>query len=69
MEKKKKHTSSELAAVVQYLKDLKPACVDGDSTYKDRKKARDDEIESLKKAQGILEDAFKKKSFAQIQKH
>merc|ERR1719443_1981430 len=40
-----KHTSSELDAVEQYLKDLEPACGTGDSSYDDRKKARADEIE------------------------
>merc|ERR1719362_1695127 len=35
-----KHTSDELEAVEQYMKDLGPACIDGDSTYEDRKKAR-----------------------------
>lgn len=58
---KKTGVEKELAAVEQYLKDLKPACEDGDSTYEDRKKARDDEIEALKKAQKVLEDAFKDK--------
>merc|ERR1712224_642296 len=44
-----KHTSSELDAVEQYLKDLEPACGTGDSSYDDRKKARADEIEALRK--------------------
>merc|ERR1719197_362928 len=56
-----KHVVSELEAVVQYLKDLEPACVTGDSTYEDRKQARADEIEALRKAQTILEEAFKEK--------
>merc|ERR1719263_722707 len=56
-----KHTSAELDAVEQYLKDLEPACDTGDSSYEDRKKARDDEIEALRKAQTILEDAFRQK--------
>merc|ERR1719345_7518 len=56
-----KHVVSELEAVTQYLKDLEPACVSGDSTYEDRKQARADEIEALRKAQGILESAFKAK--------
>merc|ERR1719272_2144459 len=60
-----KHVVSELEAVVQYLKDLEPACVSGDSTYEDRKQARADEIEALRKAQGILESAFKAKDFLQ----
>merc|ERR1719321_1902960 len=62
-----KHTNSELDAVNQYLKDLQPACGDGDSSYEDRKKARADEIEALRKAQTILEDAFRAKAF--LQKH
>jgi len=49
----------EHAAVVQYLKDLEHGCVDGDSTYEDRKAARAKEIEALGKAQIILRDAFK----------
>jgi len=56
-----KHVSAELEAVEQYLKDLEPACVSGDSTYEDRKKARSDEIDALRKAQVILEEAFKEK--------
>merc|ERR1719387_2736384 len=46
LEKQKKHTSDELSAVNQYLKDLEPACVSGDSTYEDRKAARTKEIEA-----------------------
>jgi len=60
--KSKKHFSAELEAVEQYLKDLEPACVDGDSSYEDRKKARTKEIEAIKKAEGILQDAFKEKA-------
>merc|ERR1719487_2641400 len=56
-----KHTTSEFDAVVQYLKDLQPACGEGDSSYEDRKKARADEITALRKAQTILEDAFRAK--------
>merc|ERR1719152_699802 len=56
-----KHTTSEFDAVVQYLKDLQPACGEGDSSYEDRKKARADEITALRKAQTILEDAFRSK--------
>merc|ERR1712129_370454 len=56
-----KHVSDEHAAVVQYLKDLEHGCVDGDSTYEDRKAARAKEIEALGKAQIILRDAFKEK--------
>jgi len=54
-----KHTTSEFDAVKQYLKDLEPACGTGDSSYGDRKQARTDEIEALRKAQGILEEAFR----------
>merc|ERR1712079_619796 len=53
LKKSKKHFSNELGAVEQYLKDLEPACVDGDSSYEDRKKARTKEIEAIKKAEGI----------------
>jgi len=56
-----KHTSAALDAVEQYLKDLEPACGTGDSSYDDRKKARADEIEALREAQAILEDAFRAK--------
>jgi len=54
-----KHVSDEHAAVEQYLKDLQHGCVDGDSTYEDRKAARQKEIDALGKAQIILRDAFK----------
>jgi len=56
-----KHVSSELDAVKTYLKDLQPACGEGDSSYEDRKKARADEITALRKAQTILEEAFRAK--------
>ena len=56
-----KHTSAALDAVEQYLKDLEPACGTGDSSYDDRKRDRADEIEALRKAQTILEDAFRAK--------
>merc|ERR1719199_916699 len=56
----KKDTSAELEKTNQYLVDLKPACVDGDKGgYDARKAARTKEIGALKKAQGILTDAFK----------
>merc|ERR1719217_1453472 len=61
----KAHLTKELEAAEQYLSDLKPACVSGDSTYSERKAARGDEIEALRKAQTILEDAFKPSSFLQ----
>merc|ERR1719231_2249065 len=53
-----KHNEKELEATVQYEADLQHACVDGDSTYEDRKAARTREIEALKVAQDILEKAF-----------
>lgn len=58
-EKSKKQTVTQHEAVVQYLTDLQPACVEGDSTYEDRKAARNAEITALKEAQVILADAFK----------
>jgi len=64
MTKSKKHTEGELEATEQYLKDLQPACVSGDSSYEDRKAARATEIEALQKVQGILTDAFKEEASA-----
>merc|ERR1740123_2756248 len=61
MGKSLKHVNAELGAVDQYLADLQPACVEGDSTYKDRKDARAAEIDSLKKAQVLLADWQKPK--------
>merc|ERR550514_1553736 len=58
LQKIKKQTSAELESVKQYLKDLQPACVDGDSSYEDRKAARTKEIDALKQAEGILATAF-----------
>merc|ERR1719146_251247 len=57
--KSKKHTDGELEATQKYLKDLQPACVSGDTSYEERKEARDTEIKALQKVQGILKDAFK----------
>mmetsp|Transcript_35212 Transcript_35212/g.109642 ORF Transcript_35212/g.109642 Transcript_35212/m.109642 type:complete len:725 (+) Transcript_35212:53-2227(+) len=51
-----KHVTGELGAVEQYLKDLGPACIQGDSTYAARKAARDQEITALKEAQVTLAD-------------
>merc|ERR1719478_1972292 len=64
MTSSKKNTNGELEATTQYMKDLKPACVSGDSSYEDRKEARATEIEALQKVQGILTDAFKEESAA-----
>merc|ERR1719498_1446343 len=66
--KNKKHTSDELEATEQYEKDLQPACVEGDSSYEDRKAARTQEIEALRTAQNILADAFKENSGNFLQK-
>merc|ERR1719157_87079 len=72
-----KDTDGELEKTDQYLTDLKPACVNGDSSYTDRKAARAQEITALKTAQVTLEDAFKEKvslaqggkKFLQISSH
>jgi len=53
------HSSKELEATEQYWADLQKACVNGDSTYAERKAARTQETEALREAQKILEDAFK----------
>jgi len=52
------HNNGELASTQKYMNDLDHACVDGDSTYGDRKAARTTEAEALRTAQGILETAF-----------
>merc|ERR1719215_35790 len=56
--KVRKQVGSDLAAVEQYLKDLEPACVQGDSTYEARKASRVKEIDALHEAQSILAGAF-----------
>merc|ERR1712203_508348 len=58
MTKLQQKVNVQLEAEKQYLKDLEPACVDGDSTYEDRKQARADEIKALKEAQVTLENAM-----------
>merc|ERR1719221_1702836 len=62
LKKTRKHVSGELEAVNQYYEDLKPACMDGDSSYEERKAARDKEIEALRQAEDILAKAFEDKS-------
>jgi hypothetical protein len=52
------HNTKELEATEKYMENLQPACVEGDSTYEDRKAARTQEIEALRNAQTILEEAF-----------
>lgn len=59
LSKNHKHVSDEHEATQQYQRDLQPACVEGDSTYEDRKAARTDEIEALHRSQDILAEAFK----------
>jgi len=66
----KKNVEAELEKTDQYAEDLKPACVNGDSSYGDRKKARSSEINALRKAQVILQDAFAEKpKLLQISRH
>merc|ERR1719183_774028 len=70
LKKTRKHLSGELEAVNQYYEDLKPACMDGDSSYEERKAARDKEIEALRQAEDILAKAFDDKSaFVAIRRH
>lgn len=56
-----KTVAGQKESVEQYLKDLQHACVDGDSTYDERKASRTKEIDALKQAQTILADAFEAK--------
>lgn len=60
MEKMLKTTQAEKDAAEKYDKELQPACVDGDSSYDDRKKARKKEINALMEAVDKLKNAFKK---------
>jgi len=71
MKKTRKHVSGELEAVNQYYEDLKPACMDGDSSYEERKAARDKEIEALRQAEDILAKAFDEKdaAFVAVSRH
>lgn len=62
LRKTHKEVSGELESVEQYLHDLEPACISGDSTYEERKAARDEEIGALGQAQVILRDAFKEEA-------
>jgi len=66
----KKDTEGELEKTEQYLSDLQKPCVDTDTgaSYDKRKAARSTEITALKKAQGILEDAFKEKAASFLQR-
>jgi len=71
LKKTRKHVSGELEAVNQYFEDLKPACMDGDSSYEERKAARDKEIEALRQAEDILAKAFDDKdaAFVAVNRH
>jgi len=76
MESQAENTHAELETTEKYLKDLKPACVTGDSSYDDRKAARGEELQALRRAQRILTDANKKPTkakdmmkFLEIQRH
>jgi DNA repair exonuclease SbcCD ATPase subunit len=64
----KKNVEGELEKTEQYLKDLQPACVTGDSDYETRKASRDKEIVALQEAQKILQDAFKEQPEGLVQK-
>lgn len=67
--KELKHTEDELEAVNKYQKDLQPTCVEGDSTYADRKAARTKEVDALKEAKEILRKGWGKSSFLAIKRH
>jgi len=66
----KKDVEGELEKTEQYLSDLQKPCVDTDkgASYDKRKAARTTEINALKKAQVILQDAFKESALAQTGK-
>jgi len=61
-----KRASNEVETVKKYLEDLEPACVSGDSSYEDRKAAREQEVEALKKVRDIFDKAFKDHSLLSI---
>lgn len=50
-----KATQEQLDAAITYYEKLKPTCVDSGVTYEDRVKRREEEIQSLKEALGILQ--------------
>merc|ERR550514_467819 len=58
-EKSLKSSTEQLAAAKQYLKELSPACEEGDSSYETRKADRDAEVGALKEAKEMLVNAFK----------
>merc|ERR1711964_964705 len=47
-------TQKELDAALRYYDKLKPSCVDAGVSYEERVKQREEEIEALKEALGIL---------------
>mmetsp|Transcript_77260 Transcript_77260/g.201101 ORF Transcript_77260/g.201101 Transcript_77260/m.201101 type:complete len:719 (+) Transcript_77260:39-2195(+) len=74
LEKSRKNVQKELDITDQYMKDLSPACVEGSSSYDDRKKDRQKEADALREAQGILTDAYKEKEkssggFLEVHRH
>jgi len=56
-----KNVQAQLDKTNQYLADIQKACVNGDSSYADRKAARTKEADGLRDAQKIVQDAFKAK--------
>ena len=62
LESSHKTVKEQKEAVDQYLRDLQHACVEGDSTYEERKAARSKEINALKEAQSLLGGAFEEES-------
>jgi len=61
MEGDVKHRQAEVSALVKYFEDLEHTCHGGESTYEDRKEARQDEMSALKDAEKILRDGFENK--------
>jgi len=51
-----KSNMKELTEVTQYLQDLRPSCDDIRSTFEERKRRREAEIDALKEALAVLSD-------------
>jgi len=64
----KKHVTEEKDVTAQYEADLQKACVEGGSTYDERKDARQEEIDALHKAKDILKAAFEEKTTFLLQR-